>query len=330
MEAPHMRGLLLSLLVSTFAVAAPASAQNMMNVLDTVRQRQQVDSTTQAQDIKLKKDVNDRMTVPVTLGGTGPFRFLVDTGADRTAISSDVAARLGLAAGEAASLHSMTGISSVATATVPNLQLSRNHLRIVDAPLLDAEKMGADGILGTDSLRSQRVMFDFDKNVMTIVPSEQRLSGDQGAIVVTGQLKNGRLIVTNAVADNNMITVVLDTGSEVCVGNEALRRELSHSGLLRNSGPVELESVTGGMLQGEYTFVKKLEMGDVTLANLAVVFADAHTFRQLGLDKHPALLLGMNALRAFKKVSIDFANTKLRVMLPESGRSIDPVMMAAR
>jgi len=29
------------------------------------------------------------------------------------------------------------------------------------------------------------------------------------------------------------------------------------------------------------------------------------------------LLLGMNAIRAFKKVSIDFANRKFRVVLPE-------------
>lgn len=323
-----MRGFLLPLLLST-AIAAPVSAQNVPNVLDTVRQAQQVDSTTQAEDVKLKTDVNDRMTVPVTVGGTGPFRFLVDTGADRTAISTDVAARLGLAMGEKAALHSMTGISSVETATIPNLQLSRAHLRIVDAPLLDSEKMGADGILGTDSLRSQRVMFDFDKNLMTIVPSEQQLSNDQGTIVVTGRLKSGRLIVTNAIADNNRITVILDTGSEICVGNEALREELSRSGLLRKTGPVELESVTGDMLQGQYTFVRKLQMGDVTFANLAIVFADAHTFGQLGLDKHPALLLGMNALRAFKKVSIDFANKKLRVMLPETG-NIDPVLMAAR
>ena len=320
---------LLPLLFSTFAASAPASAQSMMNVLDTVGQRQPVDSTTQSDDVKLKTDVNDRMTVPVSVGGTGPFRFLVDTGADRTAISSAVAARAGLVMGENASLHSMTGISSVQTASVPSLQLSRSHISVIDAPLLDAANMGADGILGTDSLRSQRVMFDFDKNLMTIVPSAERLANEDGTIVVTGRLKNGRLIVTNAVADNNMITVVLDTGSEVCVGNEALRRELQHAGLLRNTLAVELQSVTGAMLPGEYTFVSKLEMGDVTLANLAVVFADAHTFQQLGLDKHPALLLGMNALRAFKKVSIDFANKKLRVMLPESG-SIDTVMMASR
>jgi predicted aspartyl protease len=317
----------LLLLSATPLAAAPQPP--MPNILDTVRQIQDVDRTTQAEDVKMRRDVNDRMTVAVTLGGSGPFRFLVDTGADRTAISSDVAAQLGLVVGDNASLHSMTGMSSVRTATVPSLQLSKRDLRIVDAPILDAARMGADGILGTDSLHSQRVMFDFDKNMMTIVPSEQQLARDEATIVVTGRLKSGRLIVTNARADQNRITVVLDTGSEVCVGNEALRQRLQNDGLLRSSGGVDLESVTGGLLHGQYTFVKKLEMGDVTMTNLAVVFADAHTFRQLGLDKRPALLLGMNALRAFKKVSIDFANKKLRVMLPETG-SIDAVRMAAR
>jgi hypothetical protein len=130
-------------------------------------------------------------------------------------------------------------------------------------------------------------------------------------------------------ADNNSIIVILDTGSEVSVGNDALRLRLGNSRLLRKSGAIELESVTGDLLQGEYTFVKGLEMGEVTLANLAVVFADVHTFRQLGFDDRPALLLGMNALRAFKKVSIDFASKKLRLLLPETG-SLESVILAAR
>ena len=309
--------------------AAPLSAQPaMLNVLDTIQQRQPVDTKTQADDIKIRKDVNDRMTVGVRVGGD-PYRFLVDTGADRTAISSVLAARMGFDTSESASLHTVTGISTVQTATVPSLQLSQSDLRIVDAPILDATKMGADGILGTDSLRSQRVMFDFDKNIMTIVPSEQRVAHDNGAIVVTGRLRNGRLIVTNAIADGNIITVIVDTGSEVSIGNEALRLRLGNAGLITKSGPVELQSVTGEMLPGEYTFVKELKVGDVNLANLAVVFAKAHTFQQLGLDKHPALLLGMNALRAFKKVSIDFANKKLRVVLPETGL-LDPKLLASR
>jgi predicted aspartyl protease len=328
-----MRALsLLPVLLPVF-LASPVEAQitpqTMMNVLDTVQQREQVDSTTTADDVKIRTDTTDRMTVPVTVGGTGPFRFLVDTGADRTAISSAMAARLGLDTSEQASLHTVTGMSTVKTATVSNLKLSQKDLRIVDAPILDAANMGADGILGTDSLRSQRVVFDFDKNLMTIVPSEERVASEGGTIVVSGKLRNGRLIVTNAVADGNVITVVLDTGAEVSIGNEALRRRLSRAGLVASTGAVGLESVTGEILQGEYTFVKRLEVGDVNLANLAVVFADAHTFTRLGLDKRPALLLGMNALRAFKKVSIDFANRKLRVILPETG-SLEPVLIAAR
>jgi predicted aspartyl protease len=309
--------------------AAPLHAQPRTDVLDTVSQRQTVDDTTQADHIRFRKDDNDRMTVPVHLSGIGPFRFLVDTGASRTAISSELAARLGLRTGEAARLHSVTGISIVQTATLHNLQLSQGAHRIVDAPVLDARHMGADGILGTDSLRSKRVVFDFDKRLMTIVPADQKVPREEGTIVVTGRLRDGRLIVTDATADDNKITVVLDTGSEVSVGNEALRRRLSTSGLIKSSGAVELESVTGEILNGEYVFVKELRMGEVELRNLAVVFADAHTFKQLGLEKRPALLLGMNALRAFKKVSIDFASKKLRVILPAKG-SLEPVRMAAR
>lgn len=318
-----------TLLTALILAAAPLQAQPATDVLDTVSEPRQVDETTQADDVRFREDVNDRMTVPVHLSGRGPFRFMVDTGASRTAISSAVAARLGLVIGESAALHSVTGMSVVQTATLNNLQLSQSALRILDAPVLEAQHMGADGILGTDSLRSQRVVFDFEKKVMTIVPSVQAVPKEEGTIIVTGRLRNGRLIVTNATADDKAITVVLDTGSEVSVGNDALRLRLGNSGLIKSSGAVELESVTGAMLHGEYTFVKQLEMGDVTLRNLAVVFADAHTFKQLGLDQRPALLLGMNALRAFKKVSIDFANKKLRVILPEQG-SLEPVKMAAR
>lgn len=328
-----MRAIALVPILLAGLTATPAMAQdmprNMMNVFDTVRQRSQVDSTTQADDVKIRTDLTNRMTVPVTVDGAGPFRFMVDTGADRSAISSAMAARLGLDTGEEASLHSLTGISTVRTATVSKLKLSQKDFSIVDAPILEAENMGADGILGTDSLRSQRVVFDFQNNMMTIVPAEQQAPKEDGTIVVTGKLRNGRLIVTNAVADGNVITVVLDTGAEVSIGNEALRRRLGNAGLVKSTGAIDLQSVTGQMLQGEYTFVKRLEVGDVNLANLAVVFADAHTFDKLGLGERPALLLGMNALRAFKKVSIDFANKKLRVILPETG-SLPQVLMAAR
>jgi predicted aspartyl protease len=278
-----------------------------------------IDSKTQTQDIHFKNERDDRMTVPVRLSGAGPFRFLVDTGADRTAISRELAGRLGLAAGETASLHSVTGVSTVSTAMIPDLQLTRKPLKGIDAPLLDSENMGADGIIGVDALRSQSVLFDFDKDLLSIVPSASSDFRDEpNVIVVQAVRRNGRLVFTDAVANGHSLTVVIDTGAQISIGNQALKAQLVGRGLVDPAQKVQLQSVTGDFINGDYMFVRDLEIGGVALKNLAIVFADAHTFKELKLEDRPALLLGMNAIRAFKKVSIDFANRKFRVVLPES------------
>src|SRR5205085_4627960 len=145
------------LALAGLATSASLSAQTQTTKLETVSGIPNVDQTTRTEDIKFKSDPSDRMTVPVSLGGKGPYRFLVDTGADRTAISRELASGLKLVAGEQAELHSISGASSIATANVPSLQLTSREIHNIDAPLLAGQNMGADGILGTDSLRFQRV-----------------------------------------------------------------------------------------------------------------------------------------------------------------------------
>ena len=320
---------LLMLPLLAFVGTAAAVAQPVSTVQPAATGQGQVDKTSQTEDVAFRNDRFDRMTVPVKLSGTGPYRFLVDTGADRTAISRELAAKLKLAAGEKASLHSVSEKSTVATATVPDLQLTRRNMRVIDAPLLESVNMGADGILGVDSLRSQRILFDFEGQKMSVVPSRTvEASSEPGAIVITAKSRNGRLIITEAKANGRRLTVVLDTGAQVSIGNSALRKELLGRGLTDGAQKIELESVTGGKLIGDYLFVRNLEMGGVELTNLAIVFADAHTFKALGLDRKPALLLGMNALRAFKKVSIDFANKTFRVVVPE--RTENQIKLADR
>ena len=303
-------------LAAALTSSAPLTAQTATTRLDTVSGVPEIDKTTQTEDVRFRNR-DDRMTVPVRLAGAGPYQFLVDTGADRTAVSRQLVARLNLPSAGGAALHSVSGVSNVSTAKVHNLQLTRTP-ETVDAAVLDGANMGADGIVGVDLLRSQRVQFDFEKKTMSIVPSATPdFNDERGTIVVRAKRKNGRLVVTDAVANDEPLTVVLDTGSQVSIGNRALRRRLLGDNLVNINQSVELESVTGQRIVGDYMFIKQLTIGGVGLTNLAVVFTDAHTFKQLGLDKRPALLLGMNAIRAFKKVSIDFASKKLRVMLPE-------------
>jgi len=305
-------------MMSVLGCGTALSAQPATTKLDAVAGVPEIDKTSQTEDLNFKNERDDRLTVAVRLSGAGPYRFLVDTGADRTAVSREIATRLNLQSGDGAELHTVTGVSTVRTARVRNFELTRVPESSVDAAVLEGVNIGADGIVGVDLLRSQRVQFDFEKKTMSIVPSKTAdFRAEPGTIVVQARRKNGRLIVTDAQANDRPVTVILDTGSQVSIGNYALRRRLLGSSLINARQTVELESVTGEKIIGDYMFIRELNFGGIGLKNLAVVFTDAHTFKQLGLDKTPALLLGMNAIRAFKKVSIDFANKKFRVVLPE-------------
>jgi len=319
-----------SLALVLVAPSAQAAAQPATTMVETLRGAGESDPAAATHDLAFKIDRHDRMTVPVRLGGRGPYRFLVDTGADRTAVSTALAAELGLSSGPTARLHSITGISRVKTVNVPTLELTDNHARSVEAPLLERAHMGADGILGVDSLRSQRVMFDFRTRLISIVPSTRRNERDEkGTIVVTGKLRRGHLIVTKARANGTGLTVVLDTGSEMTLGNAALRAKLEARRKLGTPELIEMMSVTGQKLIGEGFYLKQLTVGDVTMRDLMILFSDAPIFRSLNLEDRPAVLLGMNALRAFDKVSIDFARKQLRMVVPERS-SLDSAVMAER
>lgn len=262
-------------------------------------------------------DAYARMTVPVRLGAHGPYRFLVDTGSDRTSVSSALVRKLGLAERPGALLHSATGRSAVRMAYLPELQTGKRAVRHISAPMLDAGDMGADGILGIDSLRSQRIVFDFANATLSIHSDKAPAVIEAGAILVRARRRDGRLVITDAEVDGERVSVVIDTGSSLTIGNAALRRKLDRRGRIEPLRAIDLISVTGAALRGELANVRNLDIGGARIEGLTIVFAEAHTFGQLGLEQKPALLLGMNALRGFDQVSIDFAGKILLLVLPK-------------
>lgn len=268
-------------------------------------------------DVGLREDGRARMTVPVSISGSGPYQFLVDTGAERTIISAELAARLSLAAGASTRMHSMSGVGNVATVVIPHLQVSKKEVNDIHAPALRAAHIGAAGMLGIDSLQAQRILFDFKNQKMTLVPSrtpQPRREPDE--IVVTAKTRLGRLVLVDAKIQGEKIMVVLDTGAEVSIGNEALRRKLITKKKLGETAPLELISITGAVVMADYTQAREIQLGGVTIQNMPIAFADLHPFEQLGLKDRPALLLGMDALRLFDRVSVDFATRKVRFLSP--------------
>lgn len=299
-----MRGLLALSPLLLLAATAPLGAE-------------EVPVTTTADVLGIGTDIPGRMTVPVTIGGEGPYPFTIDTGAERTVISRELATLLGLTRGRGVRVTAMTGSADVGTVVIPSLSVSTAGAERIEAPTLEGRDLGAPGLLGLDSLKGHAVVIDFDANQMAVKPSRKRSYNRTVApdeIVIQARSLLGQLVVTDASYRGQRVRVVLDTGSVVSMGNFALRRALaSRKAKLQ---PISLTGVTGGTMSADYTQIGEVKIGGVTFQNLPVAFADAAPFRRLGLDKRPALLLGMDALRLFRRVDIDFANREVRLSLP--------------
>ncbi|WP_213982253.1 retroviral-like aspartic protease family protein [Sphingomonas sp. dw_22] len=262
---------------------------------------------------------DSRLTVPVAVGGKGSYDFIIDTGAERTVVSRELAGMLRLNAGVPVTITSMTGRALVNTVVVPDLAIkSIGQLHTVIAPALEARNLGAAGLLGIDTLSSHQVIIDFEKGTMAVRPSEKRKKYTRrrdDEIVVTAKSLFGQLIVTDAYYGSTRIQVVLDTGSQVTMGNSALRKRIG-----RRAGktkPIQLTSVTGDRTSADYAFVPDIKVGEVAFGSMPIAFADVAPFERFGLIKRPALLLGMDALRSFRRVDIDFPNRQVRFLMPK-------------
>lgn len=268
--------------------------------------------------LSIGSDVPGRLTVPVMIGDSGPYPFTIDTGAERSVISRELARLLGLMRGRNVQVTAMTGASSVGTAIIPSLKVSTLGGERIEAPIFNGGDLGAPGLLGLDALKGHAVSIDFATNQMRVVPASKRRErrfDDTDTIVIRARSLFGQLVVTDASFRGQRVRVVLDTGSAVSVGNLALRRRVSASG--RGMTPLGLTSVTGDRLATDYTQIGEVRIGGVTFRNLPVAFADAAPFARFGLSNRPALLLGIDALRLFRRVDIDFANREVRLSLPK-------------
>ena len=272
--------------------------------------------------INLEREQYERMTVPVTIGGEGPFRFMIDTGAQATVLSRALADELTLQDRKTATLVGMASARRVETTPIEEFQLGSRSFYIRQAPIVEGETIGgADGILGLDSLQNQRVLLDFRRREIFVDDAEQ-LGGNAGyEIVVKAREKFGQLIITSARLDGIDVDVVVDTGAQGSVGNMALLERLRARS--RDLGETEMTDVNGHTVTGPVRVGRQLDIGRASVQNFAILFADSQAFHSLGLAEEPTLILGMEELKLFRRVAIDFKTRRVLFDLPHSARPFD-------
>ncbi len=266
----------------------------------------------------------ERMTVPVHIADAGPYRFIIDTGAQRTVVSRELANVLRLAAGRNVRITAMTGISEVATVVIPSITVGALGGERIEAPALEGRFLGAPGMLGIDSLQGHALAIDFEKGSMLVSPSRKRASSeshDPNEIVVRARNLFGQMVVTEAYVGHERVRVILDTGSAVTMGNRALERAVMKRGV--KGVPITLTGVTGEQVTVNYTVLNTVKLGTMSISDMPIAYAenDAPPFKAFGLENRPALMLGMDALKLFRRVDIDFANREVRFLMPRGARA---------
>ncbi len=255
-------------------------------------------------------DLSDRMSVPVTINGRGPFPFIVDTGSNRTVVSEVLARQLGLPSSGFLKVRAATSLARADSVRVASLAVGHRRLNDFLAPVFTQDNIGALGMLGIDAVADQRLVMDFRKKQMTLT-NTVRHEMDAGTLVVQAKSKYGQLLLVDSWVENIPLYVIIDTGSEVTLGNNAMRTFLAR----RRAKQTDVIAVTGETARVDLGQLPELHIGKVVVLNQQVAYADLYVFEQLGLHGKPSMLLGMSTLRQCAKVSIDFPAREVRFVL---------------
>jgi hypothetical protein len=260
-------------------------------------------------DSKARK-VEARLTVDVMINGRGPYKFIVDSSADSSAVGQHIAHDLQLPLGKSVIVNGMTSREVVDRVKVGELAMGLTTVRNLQLPALREFDLGADGLLGIDAFGKQRLTMDFDQQQVRVEDAHRPAADAQEDIAFTARHQRGQLILTELKAAGIPVEATIHTGSEITVGNIALRDKLLASGV--PTGTVEVMGVSGAAVKMELARVNELQLGRLLLRDVPVAFADAPAFAAWGLSDRPALLLGTDLMSRFSRVSVDFREGKVR------------------
>jgi predicted aspartyl protease len=256
-----------------------------------------------------------RVMAPVKINGRGPFRLIVDTGANQSVLTTSLVENLGLQPlpENTVRLTGVTGSQQVPTITLESLQTGDIDQRDLRVAVMRSVSGGAEGILGMQGFAGKRITVDFVNDKIQIAASRGQRAGLRFASIPV-EVRFNRLLLATGRVGGVKVQAVIDTGAERTIGNNALRRELIR--LKRLPEPPAVAGVIGLTeveQRGEAIWTRKIQLGDVSLTDVNVIYGDMHVFKVWELEDKPALLIGMDVLGLLHTLVVDYRLKEVQV-----------------
>jgi hypothetical protein len=273
-----------------------------------------------------RRDRIGRIWAPVYINDKGPFRLVLDSGANHSGINTHVAEVLGLPPDQSRQvlLRGVTGSVAVSTVRVDSFNVGDIAFGTSRLPIVTDALGGADGILGTDGMSERRILVDFRHDLITITRSHNQRA-DVGFRTVPFQLVRGNLVAIDATVGGVRIKAIIDTGGEVTIANLALREALERRSSRLKSRPDTIMGVTTDVQEGDSAHTPPLVMGAdergeaIVIRYRDVTFGDMHIFEHWHLISEPVMLIGMDALGLLDTLIIDYRRHELQIRMRDSG-----------
>ena len=255
-----------------------------------------------------RRDRVGRIWAPVLIDGKGPFRLVLDTGANHSAITPATAAQLGTGhPGPDIKVAGLTGTSLVPSVTVGSMQFGDLSVGETSLPIVADVFGGAQGVLGADGFADKRIVADFRHDRLQIEQSHDQGVPRDFSSVPLRVLPSGLLAATVLVGMVPTIAII-DTGAERTVGNLALRDALRRK--LRATHE-EVVGVTLDVQKGDGLLTPRITLHLTTVDGLRVTYGDLYLFDYWKLTAKPTLVIGMDLLGSFDELIIDYKQHKL-------------------
>jgi predicted aspartyl protease len=282
-----------------------ASAESLEEVLVERNEPQFVAPT--------RRDRIGRIWAPVMIDGKGPFRLVLDTGANHSAVIQRTANALKEPTlDEMTLVTGMTGSATVATVRVGSMEVGELLLGPTFLPVVPDVFGGAQGVLGGEGLANMRIFADFGHDRLTITRSRSQHAG-LGFTVVPLQVVHDGLLMADVLVGRVRTRAIIDTGAQRTVGNEALRAALLRHppyGMRRE----DIMGVTLDVQRGDNLPAPPIVLAKkMTLQGVRVTFGDMYLFQHWKMLNEPALLVGMDVLGSFDVLVIDYRSKELEL-----------------
>lgn len=266
-----------------------------------------------------RSDSIGRVVAPVSVNGEGPYRFIVDTGANRSVLSRELAERLGLAPEGIGMVHSVHGVSPAPLVSVDRLSYGELSLGGAQLPILQGAVLaGEHGLLGVDGMQGRRLRMDFERNCIEIIPSRdaRRL---RGWATIRGELRFGHLVVVRGSINGVRVNLLVDTGSDMSLANNALRDALNARVRDHETLDYTIAYTAGEHVRLERAiFLQRMMMGELEVRNITAFVGDFHIFSLWGMLEEPTLLVGMDVLSQARGLAIDYERATVHLHIDDA------------